>query len=298
MFAWDDLRVFLALYRERTTGRAAAELGFSQPTVVRRLATLEDGLGLALFDRTPVGVTPTEAAEALLPLAQEVERAICNFTTEVSARTGAELNILRLTFLDHFERLLIPILRDFRGRWPEIQTRLMASDKIYDLARGEADIGIRGRAYPNSDEVVVHELPPCGWTVFASANADPADRPHSPDKVRAFPIALLDSSAGRLPAYQWLNAQAGEGASPIRCSNYSALKSAIASGAAVSVLPCTVGIGDRDLVACFPPLPEFDVPIYLIARRAILRRPPARDLFDLIASHFRKHPTLLTGERD
>ena len=296
MFAWDDIAVFLALYRERTTGRAAKALGCSQPTIVRRLAALEHELGLNLFNRTPTGLAPTPAAAALFPLAEQVDRSICNFSTEVDALTGRGQNEIRLTFIDHFERLLVPVLRDFRRRWPQVQTQLLASDQIYDLERGEADIAIRGRSKPDSDEIVVHQLPPTGWTLYASALSDPADRPSSPEEAHKFPLALLGSSAGRLPVYQWLESLAGEG-HPIRCSNYSALKSAIASGAALSVLPCTVGDGDPDLVACFPPLAEFDVAIYLIARRAILRRPPARDLFDSIAAHFKAHPTLMTGER-
>jgi DNA-binding transcriptional LysR family regulator len=243
-------------------------------------------------------LVPTCAAQQLVELAERVERTICEFTTEVGSIAGTGLDVIKLTFLDHFERLLVPILRQFRARWPAVQTELLASDKVYDLARAEVDMAIRGRDRPSTDEVVVHELPPCGWTVFASAHGEPSDRPHSPDEVRDFPIALLGSAAGRLPIYMWLEEQAGERASTMRCSNYSALKSAIASGAAVSALPCTVGIGDPDLVACFPPMQQFDVPIYLVARRAILRRAPARDLFDSIAAHFRDFPTLLTGERD
>ena len=297
MFAWDDIAVFLALYRERTTGRAATVLGVSQPTIVRRIASLEAGLGLTLFDRTPAGLVPTAAADKLLELAERVERSICEFATEVGSLAGTDLNVIRLTFLDHFERLLVPILRQFRSRWPTVQTELLASDKIYDLARGEVDMAIRGRDRPTSDDMVVHELPPCGWTVFASAHSESSDRPHTPEEVSKFPIALLGSSAGRLPIYQWLEAQGEEQARAMRCSNYSALKSAIASGAAVSALPCTVGIGDADLVPCFPPMEEFDVPIYLVARRAILRRPPARDLFDSIVAHFKAHPELLMGQR-
>ncbi len=297
MFEWDDIAVFLALHRERTTGRAAAALGVSQPTVVRRIAALEADLDLTLFERSPTGLVPTAAADKLLELAERVERSVCEFSTEVGSLAGTDLNLIRLTFLDHFERLLVPVLRQFRTRWPAVQTELLASDQIYDLERGEVDIAIRGRGRPTSDEIVVHELPPCGWTVFASAHSDPADRPHSPEEVERFPIALIGSSAGRLPVYQWLEAQIGEQARAMHCSNYSALKSAIASGAAVSALPFTVGTGDPDLVPCFPAMQEFDVPIYLIARRAILRRPPARDLFDSIALHFRGCPTLLTGER-
>jgi DNA-binding transcriptional LysR family regulator len=294
VFAWDDIAVFLALYRERTTGRAAERLGCSQPTVTRRIATLEQALQIQLFGRTATGLRPTAAADTLLPLAEQVERSICGFATEVDAITGTGQNLIRLTFLDHFERLLIPVLRQFRHRWPKVATELLASDRVYDMERGEADMGIRGRTRPTSDEIVVHDLPPCGWTVFGSVHSDPSERPTSPEEVGRFPVALLDSSAGQLPVYRWLEERAA-GANAMRCSNYSALKSAIASGAAFSVLPCTIGEADPDLVACFPPMEEFDVHIYLIARRAILRRPPARDLFDSIAQHFRDHPSLLTG---
>ena len=297
MFDWDDIPVFLALYRERTTSRAAEALGCSQPTVTRRIAALEHALDLPLFARSPTGLTPTAAADALYAVAQEVERSVCAFTSEVAALAGTGQNEIRLTFLDHFERLLVPVLRGFRERWPMVHTRLLATDKMYDLSRGEADIGIRGRAKPDSDEIVVQDLPATGWTVFASSHGDPTRRPQSPDEVGDFPIALLESSAGRLPVYKWLEGEARSSSSAMRCSNYSALKSAIASGAAVSVLPCTVGYSDPDLVACFPPMEEFDIPIYLIARRVILRRPPARDLFDSIAAHFKAHPELLTGRR-
>lgn len=297
MFAWDDIPVFLALYRERTTGRAAAALGVSQPTVVRRIAALEQALGLSLFERSPTGLVPTPAADSLQQSAMRIERSVCEFTTEVGALTGAELNVIRLTFIDHFERLLIPVLRQFRSRWPAVRTELLASDRIYDLARGEADIGIRGRERPRSEEVVVHELPQCGWAVYASAHAPADERPGSPDDVECHPLALIEGPPGDLPCYRWLASLPPHHAAPMRCSNYRALRSAIASGAAVSFLPCTVGDDDPDLVRCFGPMEEFDVPIYLIARRAILRRPPARDLFDSIARHFTDHPELLRGER-
>ena len=92
--------------------------------------------------------------------------------------TQSELKVIRLTFLDHFEQLLIPILREFRARWPQVQTQLLASDRMYDLARGEVDIGVRGRDRPTSEEIVVRELPPSGWTIYASAHVPLDERPH------------------------------------------------------------------------------------------------------------------------
>jgi len=297
MFSWDDIAVFLALYRESTTGRAAKALGVSQPTVTRRIAAFEQHVGLSLFERTPAGLVPTAAADELYQAAQGVERSVCELTADIDALTGAQLNIIRLTFIDHFERLLVPILRQFRERWPRVQTQLLASDRIYDLARGEADIGIRGRDRPTNEEIVVQQLPPTGWTIYASAHLPEEERPHLPGDVEHFPLALIDGSPRHLPVYQWLQSLPPGRVTAIRCSNFRALRSAVVSGAAVSALPCTVGDGDPELVRCFAPLEQWDVDIYLVGRRAVLRRPPARDLFDSIAAYFQKDPALLMGER-
>jgi DNA-binding transcriptional LysR family regulator len=297
VFAWDDIAVFLALYRERTTGRAAGALGVSQPTVVRRIAALEQGLKLTLFNRGPAGLVPTDPAHALFDAAARIERSICEFTAEVDALTGAELRLIRLTLLDHFEQLVVPVLREFRERWPDVMTELLASERIYDLARGEADIAVRGRQRPTSDELVVHELPPSGWTIYASVHMPEDERPTSLEGIAGHPLALVEGVPSTLPVYRWLQSLAPEGAPPLRCNNYRALKSAIASGAVLSSLPCTIGDSDPQVVRCFPPPEKWDVPIHLIGRRAVLRRPPARDLFDSIAAHFHTHPELLMGAR-
>lgn len=75
MFEWSDLRHFLAVARGGSTLAAARALRVSQPTVVRRIAALEEALGISLFERRPSGYTLTEAGEALLDRAKKVETA-------------------------------------------------------------------------------------------------------------------------------------------------------------------------------------------------------------------------------
>lgn len=298
MFAWDDIAVFLALSRERTTTRAAASLGCSQPTVVRRLAALEHALGLTLFDRTAAGLVPTAAAEKLIEPAQQVERSVCAFGSEVDLLTGAGADLIRLTLLDHFELLLVPVLRAFGERWPTVHVELLASDRLYDLARGEADIAVRGRHLPGEDEVVARDLPPVGWTLYASEHREPCKLPTSPEEVPGHRLALLEGPpAQHLPAYRWLREQVRPDPGAIRCSSFGALRSTIASGTALSILPCTVGDTDPGLVRCFDPPAAFQVPIYLLGRRASLRRPPARDLFEAMHNFFLENPSVLTGDR-
>jgi DNA-binding transcriptional LysR family regulator len=298
MFAWDDLKVFLALYRERTTGRAAKELGISQPTVVRRLAALEQATGLKLFERQSSGLVPTTGARQLISAAKRAERGMCEFTAEVESLTETGLKVIKLTLLDHFEQLMVPVLRSFRERWPALHIELLPTDHIYDLARGEADIAVRGRDRPAGEELVVRDLPPCGFAVYAAADQPPENRPRSAEELKDYPLAFLDAPPNQLPIYQWIRSHIPPGTVAPRCRSFQALSSSIASGAVVGALPCTMGDSNPLLVRCLGPVEEFDVPIYLVARRAVLRRPPARDLFEAIHSYFSERPSLMMGKRD
>lgn len=67
---WDDLRVFLAVFRSGSLRGAARMLRLNHATVNRRLKALETGFGSRLFDRTRDGFVPTQAGEDLLASAE------------------------------------------------------------------------------------------------------------------------------------------------------------------------------------------------------------------------------------
>ncbi|MDA1381234.1 LysR family transcriptional regulator [Plesiomonas shigelloides subsp. oncorhynchi] len=46
---WDDAKIFLALYRERSLRAAARVVGVDQATIGRRIAAMEHGLAATLF---------------------------------------------------------------------------------------------------------------------------------------------------------------------------------------------------------------------------------------------------------
>src|SRR5581483_2493954 len=73
---WDDVRVFLAIRRQKTLAGAARDLCVDQTTVGRRLASLEASLDARLFDRTPEGLTLTPAGEAVVDAAVHIEESM------------------------------------------------------------------------------------------------------------------------------------------------------------------------------------------------------------------------------
>jgi DNA-binding transcriptional LysR family regulator len=62
----DTLLAFLAVAREGSFTRAAAQLGISQSTLSHTVRALEEQLGIRLLTRTTRSVSPTEAGERLL----------------------------------------------------------------------------------------------------------------------------------------------------------------------------------------------------------------------------------------
>src|ERR1700688_2351242 len=61
-----DIEAFLAVARERSFTRAAAQMGISQSALSHRIRGLEQRLGLQLLIRTTRSVAPSEAGELLL----------------------------------------------------------------------------------------------------------------------------------------------------------------------------------------------------------------------------------------
>ena len=82
---WDDIRVFLEVAEARSLTVAARHTGLSQPTISRRLKSMEDAIGGALFERFPNRIE-------LTPLGKElIEPAISMKSGSESIRRRAEL---------------------------------------------------------------------------------------------------------------------------------------------------------------------------------------------------------------
>lgn len=157
-FRWDDARVLLVLHRERSLKKAASTLGIDAATVGRRLDALEVALDLHLFDRGPDGVRPTSAADELLPLAEDLERAALSLARVRAGIESTPEGLVRITappgIADH---LLAPLLPRLVARYPALRIEIDASVGYADLTRREADLALRG-VRPTSGDLVAQKL--------------------------------------------------------------------------------------------------------------------------------------------
>jgi len=144
------LRYFISVAEELHFGRAAAQLGISQPPLSQQIRALEEELGVMLFERTSRRVELTDAGRLFLAEArrtlQQAEHA-----TDVARRAAqgeiGELAIGFVTSVPFVEAIASAFFR-FREAWPAIRLdlrELPLDEQIEALSERQLDIGfIRG----------------------------------------------------------------------------------------------------------------------------------------------------------
>lgn len=198
---WDDLPVFLAALRGGSLAAAGAALGVDASTVSRRLRALEASLDVRLFDRTPGGLVPTDAAQRLVAHAEQVEQAVAGLLREGEALEQAVEGEVRIACPDGVAtELLPPILALLQDRHPALQPTLLCGVAFVDLARREADIALRAWNPPGEDLVT---------TKLASAPVGIFGTPALVDQWRGRPLSEVpfiswDSRHDHLEDSRWL----------------------------------------------------------------------------------------------
>jgi len=133
---------FEAAARHLSFTKAAEELFITQSAISRQIKTLEDHLGVALFDRRPRALALTEKGHELYRLATDVLERLQVATDQIKAQSRTRQ--ISLTTTTGFASLwLIPRLQRFTSRHPDIDVRISATIEILNLERSLFDLAIR-----------------------------------------------------------------------------------------------------------------------------------------------------------
>lgn len=151
MFSESDLAFFVLLARKGSFAASALELGISPPAVSKRLAKLENRLGIRLLNRTTRRVSMTSEGEAYFKRAVEILHDIEELSATVTAASCSPKGLLRINATFGFGREhLAGIISDFTKLFPSVEVQLVLSDAPINLVEEGFDLGIRFGSLPNS----------------------------------------------------------------------------------------------------------------------------------------------------
>lgn len=202
----NDLAAFVAVARERSFTRAAAQLGVSQSALSHTLRTLETRLGVRLLTRTTRSVSPTEAGERLLasvgPRLDEIDAELVALGELRDKPSGN----IRLTATESAaSRLLLPALSRILPEYPDIKVEIVIEYGLTDIVAERFDAGVRIGEMVARDMIAV----PIGPELRMVAVASPAyferhPKPLTPQDLTDHNcINLRMVSAGGLYAWEF-----------------------------------------------------------------------------------------------
>jgi DNA-binding transcriptional LysR family regulator len=229
---WDDVRVFLSVYRAGSLGQAALRLGMDTSTVSRRLAAFEDALAVRLFERAREGISPTAAASSVLAAAEAMEAAHARLAREASDVQTAVQGVVRLSMPPGLaDTYVAPALPALLKQHPALRIEIDAGARVLDLARHETDIALRSVKPESAQLVALKVLTQRPWVVAASAAMA-----SELGKVRDWnelPWIGWDRDLASFGPARWLNRHASRAAVVLRTSHYASQLAAARAGLGV-----------------------------------------------------------------
>ena len=194
----DDLTAFLAVAKERSFTRAAAQLGVSQSALSHTIRGLEERLGVRLLTRTTRSVAPTEAGERLVrtvgPRLEEIDAELAALTELREKPAGT----IRITPGEHSaEAILWPALAKLLPRYPDIRVELSIDYGLTDIVAERYDAGVRLGEQVAKDMIAVRIGPDFRMAVVgAPSYFARRPRPKTPQELTAHDCINI-----RLPTY-------------------------------------------------------------------------------------------------
>ncbi|MFD1887742.1 LysR family transcriptional regulator [Paenibacillus wenxiniae] len=139
-----QLEYFVAVCEELHFTRAAERLGITQPTLSIQIRTMEDELGMQLFDRIGKRITPTEAGYILLKQARSILLKLQDAYDEINGlRQYDGGNLVVGLMAAELDYRLTPILIDFHHQFPKVHLKIHSAIEVADMVINNlVDVGI------------------------------------------------------------------------------------------------------------------------------------------------------------
>ncbi|HTR53731.1 MAG TPA: LysR substrate-binding domain-containing protein [Kofleriaceae bacterium] len=164
----NDIVVFAKVAETKSFTGAAEALGLPKSTVSRKLAQLEERLGVRLVQRTTRKLALTDIGEAYYDRCARIVADVASAEQLVTDMQATPRGRLRISAtVDFATRYLGDIVSVFLAEHPEINVEIDATDRVVDLIEDGFDVAIRFGSLPESS-LVARRL--CGVALVLCAS--------------------------------------------------------------------------------------------------------------------------------
>lgn len=295
MINWDDLKYFLAMAEEGSLSAAARKLKVSQPTLSRRLVSLEEDVGSEVFIRTRSGLEMTEIGERLLDHARHMRDDVYSIERAI---TGHDANLQGTVVISCVEMLgadwLVEKTVPFRRQYPGITVDIKVENTTSDLLRREADIAVR-MFRPIQNDLIGKRVATMNYGYYATK-----------DYLAEFgtPESLSDLAGHEMiMPHDEILARTAKNSKPrnssgniaFRSNSLISLESAVKNGFGIGAYSCLRADTNPNLVRLFDDITVYSGEIWLVSHAELRRSARIRAMFDYLSDIFKQHSAALEG---
>lgn len=277
-------------------GFAAAGRALRQPKskLSRRVAQLEERLGVRLIERSTRRFRVTEVGQALHERCRTIMAELAQAEALAAEAVGEPHGRVRFSCPTGLVEPLSRSLPDFLARFPKVQLQLVATNRAVDLIEERIDVALRVRMALDSDAALtMRTLARSRWILVAGPKLCNRLAGRGIEALSEVPTLSATDQAG---AVEW-RLSGPEGAAHVlrheprfTCADFVALRDAAAADMGVALLPdhaCAPDLASGRLVRLFPGWATEPAVVHLVftTRRGL---PPAvRAFIDHLAAQFR-----------
>lgn len=292
--SWDSLRLVKAIGETRGLAAAAKATGINQSTAFRRLAHVEQSLGVRLFERRRTGYDLTAEGVEVLALAQRVELDIVAVSSRLAGLEQQPQGVLRIATNDTLAlHLLTPIFARFRALHPAVQIELVIGNSTLNLARGESDIAVRATNNP-PENLVGRRVATIAWAPYGRANDPSAEVQSGAELYRRNWVTYADELSS-IKAAQRIDTEVAPENIVYRVNSVEGIAAAIEAGLGFGYLPCLIGDTSRALTRVGAIDPALSDELWLLTHPDLRKSGRVHSFLEYCADSIVRERSLIEG---
>ena len=284
-FDWTLVRSFLAVLDAGSLSGAARQLGGSQPTIGRHVAQLERQLGTTLFERGGRGLVPTAAAQSIADQARSMDDSAQTIARKVTGLGRDMQGSVRVSASQVVAVHLLPgLLGALRRQMPGVTVDIVASNRMSNLLRREADIAIR-MARPQQASLLARRIGRVDIGIYASAEyLSRRPSPRTAQDLLRHELIGFDQDEQIIRGLQGVGVAVTRESFQVRSDDHLVHWQCLLAGLGIGFAATWLAEREPGLRRLLPDLPIPALPVWLAVHREIRSSVRVRAVFDFLAA--------------
>ncbi|GMM90494.1 LysR substrate-binding domain-containing protein [Vibrio fortis] len=168
MRSTDDYIIFYHLIEQGSFSGAAKQMQLTKSVVSKRIAKLEQDLGVQLLYRTTRSIKLSEAGQSFYEQAKRVYQAVATAEESIVGLGQSLSGSIKITVPTISGELILPgVIAEFNERYPDINIDMDLDNRFVDIVNDRFDLAIRTGVLPDSS-LIARKLVDAHWVVCAS----------------------------------------------------------------------------------------------------------------------------------